>query len=365
MLKVRENIRALAPYVPGKPIEELERELGIREIVKLASNENPLGPSPRAVEAIRETLGGVSRYPDGSGFELRGALAARHGVDPAQIVLGNGSNDVLEIAARTFLGPGDEAVFSRHAFIVYPLVTQAAGATGVEVPAAPGLGHDLSAMADALTPKTRLVFLANPNNPTGTLFGKDEWKAFLRRVPEDVPLVVDEAYAEYVTDEDYPDPWSDLSAGRRLIVTRTFSKIYGLAGLRLGYAVTTREMADLLNRVRQPFNVNQLALRAGVAALGDEAFVRRSRDVNTRGLRYLRSHLEKRGFSVTPSWGNFVLVDMGRPAGPYYEALLRKGVIVRPVAGYGLPHHLRITVGTQEELEIFARALDGVSKEMA
>lgn len=360
MSKVRQNIETLAPYVPGKPVEELERELGITDIIKLASNENPLGPSPMALAAAHEAVGQINLYPDGSGHDLVQAIAKRHGVAPEQVVLGNGSNDVLEVAARTFLAPGDEVVFSQYAFVVYRLVSQAIGASMVEVPAREDLSHDLDAIAAAITDKTRVVFLANPNNPTGTMFNAGEWDAFLRKVPGHVLLVVDEAYAEYVGDETYPDHWKALSAGRDILITRTFSKIFGIAGLRVGYGVTSAGNANYMNRVRQPFNTNLVAQAAARAALEDHEFVRRSREVNARGIHYLRAHLEKRGLKVTPSWGNFVLVDLGRPAMPVYDGLLRRGVIVRPMGGYGLPNSLRITVGTTEELHHLAKALDSL-----
>ncbi|MCB0218172.1 MAG: histidinol-phosphate transaminase, partial [Chrysiogenetes bacterium] len=311
MSKVRQNIETLAPYVPGKPVEELERELGITDIIKLASNENPLGPSPMALAAAHEAVGQINLYPDGSGHDLVQAIAKRHGVAPEQVVLGNGSNDVLEVAARTFLAPGDEVVFSQYAFVVYRLVSQAIGASMVEVPARADLSHDLDAIAAAITDKTRVVFLANPNNPTGTMFSAEEWEKFLARVPEHVLLVVDEAYAEYVGDETYPDHWKALKAGRDVLITRTFSKIFGIAGLRVGYGVTSAGNANYMNRVRQPFNTNLVAQAAARAALEDHEFVRRSREVNARGIHYLRAHLEKRGLKVTPSWGNFVLVDLG------------------------------------------------------
>lgn len=359
-MKVRDNIENLAPYVPGKPVEELERELGISEIIKLASNENPLGPSPKAVVAAREAAGRVNLYPDGSGHELVLALSERHGVAPEQIVLGNGSNDVLEVCARTFVAPGDEVVFSQYGFVVYRLVSQAIGATKVEVPAREDLSHDLDAIAAAVTDRTRVVFLANPNNPTGTMFSAREWENFLGKVGDDVLIVVDEAYAEYVNDPDYPDHWQALAAGRNVLITRTFSKIFGIAGLRVGYGVTSPENANYMNRVRQPFNTNLVAQAAARAALGDTEFVRHSREVNARGIHYLRAHLEKRSLKVTPSWGNFVMVDMGRPAMPVYEGLLRRGVIVRPMGGYGFPNSLRISVGTTEDLHHLTKALDAV-----
>lgn len=365
------GIRALQPYQPGKPVETLERELGIARALKLASNENPLGPSPRAIEAIRAAAASQHVYPDGAGFALRTALAETLGVDARGITLGNGSNELLELIARVWLAPGRRAVFSAHAFAVYPLVTQACGAEGVAVPALPAddarqpYGHDLAAIARALDARTRVVFLANPNNPTGTWFDATALDSFLAQVPSDVVVVLDEAYCEYVTEPTYPDGVARLPRWPNLIVTRTFSKIYGLAGLRLGYAVSSPEIADLLNRARQPFNVNALAQVAGLAALADTEHVARSVAVNRDGLRAVTDALQARGHRVLPSVGNFVAFHVARggdavSASAVYDGLLREGVIVRPVENYGLPGFLRVTVATADENAAFLAALDRV-----
>ncbi len=356
-------VRAIAPYQPGKPISELAREMGIPEaqIVKLASNENPLGVAPAARAAIEEALPELGRYPDGNGFTLKSALAARYGLSMDRIVLGNGSNDVLEMAAIAFLAPGRSAVYAQHAFAVYPLATQARGARGIVVPAQ-RYGHDLAAMRKAIDADTRLVFIANPNNPTGTLLAGAELEAFLREVPPQVVVVLDEAYNEYLPAADRYDSLAWLERHRNLVVTRTFSKAYGLAGLRVGFALCDERIAELLNRVRQPFNVNELALVAATAALGDAAFVRRSHELNLAGMQQLTDGFRRLGLAWIPSSGNFVSVEIPRAngasrAGAAFEKLLRQGVIVRPVGGYGLPDHLRVTVGLPEENERFLAAL--------
>ncbi len=361
------GVQALRPYEPGKPVETLERELGIREAVKLASNENPLGPSPRAVEALRNALGNLHIYPDGNGFALKQALADRHGVSPAQVTLGNGSNEILELVARTWLAPGRNAVYSRHAFAVYPLVVQAVSAEGRAAPARPAesdqpYGHDLDAMAALIDADTRVVFVANPNNPTGTWLSAQALERFVARVPAETLVVVDEAYAEYVEEPDYPDTTQWLERFPNLLVTRTFSKIHGLAGLRLGYSICSAMVAELLNRVRQPFNVNALAQVAGLAALGDTAHVAESVRVNREGLRQVEAGLRERGLGCIPSVGNFLTFDVREAPGPVYERLLRQGVIVRPVANYGLTTHLRVTIGTPSENGRFLQALDAVLK---
>lgn len=342
------GIGSLQPYVPGKPVEELERELGITGSIKLASNENPLGPSPRALAAARERLGELSRYPDGGGFALRQALAAHHGVGPAMVTLGNGSNDVLDLVARTFLGPGREAVFSEHAFAVYPICTQAVGAEARIAPAR-SYGHDLAAMGDLIGERTRVVFIANPNNPTGTWLPRAELRAFLQGLPSHLVVVVDEAYFEYVQQPDYPDSSRWLDDFPNLIVTRTFSKAYGLAGLRVGYGLSHPQISELLNRVRQPFNVNSLALAAAQAALGDGDFLARSVQVNRAGMAQLEAGFRELGLGFIPSVGNFLCVDLGRPAAAINRQLLELGCILRPVANYGLPNHLRVTVGLEAE----------------
>ena len=354
-----DGVRRLTPYQPGKPIEELERELGLKDVVKLASNESPIGPSPLALQAARGALGDLARYPDGSGFRLKAELSERLGVTSEQLTLGNGSNDVLEFVVRAFADARNEVVFSEHAFAVYPLATLAVGAKPVQVPAL-DYGHDLCAMLAAITDATRVVFVANPNNPTGTFSRRDELASFIAKVPEHVLVVVDEAYCDYIRRNDYPNcvPW--IAEYPNLVVTRTFSKAYGLAALRVGYAVSHPDVADLLNRVRQPFNVNSIALAAAQAALGDEAHLSRAIEVNDVGLAYLDKAFRARGLPFIASVGNFVTVQLPRDANEVYDGLLRRGVIVRPVAGYGLAHHLRVSVGTERENRAFVAALDAV-----
>lgn len=349
------GVRGLQPYIPGKPIEELEREYGLTNVIKLASNENPLGPSPKALVAAQAALPEIARYPDGGSFALKRALAAKLGVLAEQITLGNGSNDILEFAARAFVNAQDEVVFSQHAFAVYPLVTQAVGGRAVEVPAREW-GHDLAAMRAAITTRTRLIFIANPNNPTGTWLRRAMLEEFLDEVPANVLVVVDEAYFEYVQESDYPDTVEWLARYPNLVCSRTFSKIYGLAGLRVGYGVSSPAIADILNRVRQPFNVNSIAQAAALAALDDDAHLDKARRVNTDGMRQLVKGFDQLGLRYIPSVGNFVCVEVGE-AGSVYEQLLRAGVIVRPVTNYGMPRHLRVTVGLENENRRFLDAL--------
>lgn len=360
-----EGIRNLQPYTPGKPIETLERELGITNSLKLASNENPLGASSMALQALHMPLETLALYPDGGGFALKETLAGVFDLSSEQITLGNGSNDVLDLIARCFLAPGRNAVFSAHAFAVYPIVTQACGATAKVAEANPidhpmPYGHDLEAMVDLIDEQTQVVFIANPNNPTGTWLAGDVLRWFMDKVPAHVIVVIDEAYFEYVEELDYPDTMMWLVDYPNLIVTRTFSKIYGLASLRVGYAVSHPEVADLLNRVRQPFNVNSLALAAATAAIEDEAQVTLSRQVNRAGLQQWEDACEVHGWGYIPSVGNFICVDVGRDALPVYDQLLREGIIVRPIANYGLPQHLRITIATTEQNERCIQALDKV-----
>lgn len=354
-----EGVRGLAPYQPGKPIEELERELGLTDVVKLASNENPLGPGPRARAAIANCIDDLGRYPDGNGFALKAALAVHLGIAMDTITLGNGSNDVLDLVARVFVRPGQEVVFSQHAFAVYALVTQAVGAKAVVTPARE-FGHDLEAMADAVGGGTRLVFIANPNNPTGTWVTQRDLKAFLHIMPEHVLVVVDEAYFEYVVEPEYPNciPW--VRQFQNLIVTRTFSKAYGLASLRVGYAISHPTVADLLNRVRHPFNVNGPGQAAAVAALQDSTHVTHSVAVNRVGMRQLEQGLKALGLDWISSVGNFLCVNVRRPGVPVYQALLQEGVIVRPLDNYDLSDFLRVTVGLEEENARFLGALERV-----
>ena len=362
-------VRSIAPYQPGKPISELAREMGLEEksIVKLASNENPRGIGPRTRAAIDAALGEIARYPDGNGFELKQALAKRYGVDMGSIVLGNGSNDVLELVALAFLGPGRAAVFSQHCFAVYPLATQARGARSIVVPAK-NYGHDLDAMAKATADEeTTVAWIANPNNPTGTFARHEEVEAFLKRVPERVLVVLDEAYNEYLPPELRGDSARLLKRHPNLVITRTFSKAYGLAGLRVGYALAHPSVADVMNRVRQPFNVNSIALAAATAALDDMEFVARSYAENLQGLRNLEEGARGLGLGYIPSHGNFITIRVavgGKSAPEIYKKLLKRGVIVRPVGGgYGLNEHLRVTVGTAAENERFLGALAASLKE--
>ncbi|TXG97091.1 MAG: histidinol-phosphate transaminase [Rhodocyclaceae bacterium] len=348
-------VRAISPYQPGKPITELAREMGIpvESIVKLASNENPLGMSPKAKAAVEKAITGVERYPDQ--FDLIAKLAARCGVAQNQVVLGNGSNDVLDLIARVFLAPGRSAVFAQHAFAVYPLATLSTGAELICVPAK-DYGHDLAAMRAAIRPDTRIVWIANPNNPTGNFLSYAAVREFLEGVPQDVVVVLDEAYNEYIPAAERVDTTAWLKDFPNLLICRTFSKIYGLAGLRVGYGVASAEIADLMNRVRQPFNVNNLAIAGALAALDDDTFLNASYELNRRGMAQIVAALEAHGLEYIPSSGNFVTFRAG-DAAAVNQKLLKQGVIVRPIAGYGLPEWLRVTIGTEAENARFIEAL--------
>ncbi|MDO9221324.1 MAG: histidinol-phosphate transaminase [Thiobacillus sp.] len=339
------HVRAIAPYQPGKPISELARELGLNEadIVKLASNENPLGPSPLALAAAQDALFDMALYPDGAGFSLKEKLAAQWSVAANQIVLGNGSNDVLDMAARAFLAPGTSAVYAQHAFAVYPIATQTVGAHGIAV-LAKDYGHDLNAMRAAIRDDTRVLWIANPNNPTGTFLPWAEVEAFLETVPQQVLVVLDEAYGEFLPPAERCDTAAWLARFPNLLIVRTFSKAYGLAGLRVGYGLGSAEVIDMLNRVRHPFNVNAPALAAAEAALDDVDFLARSYALNAAGMKQLAAGLAGLGVDVVPSKGNFLLAKVGDAARINTE-LLKRGVIVRPVANYGLPEFLRVSVG--------------------
>jgi len=355
--RVAPHIKAISPYVPGKPISELAREFGLEEsaIVKLASNENPLGPSPKALAAAQASLKDLALYPDGAGFALKAALCRKLGVAQENIVLGNGSNDVLDMAARAFLGTGTSAVYAQHAFAVYPIATLTAGAQGIEAPAK-NYGHDLAAMRAAIRDDTRVVWIANPNNPTGTFLPWPEIEAFLHEVPHHVLVVLDEAYGEYLPPEDRFDTVSWLTNYPNLLISRTFSKAYGLAGLRVGYGLGHPDVIDLLNRVRQPFNVNAPALAAAEAALDDSDFLEQSYRVNQAGLQQLAAGLNALGIEHVPSKGNFLLAKVG-DAARINQALLKSGVIVRPVGNYGLPQFLRVSVGLEAQNARFLGAL--------
>ncbi len=356
--QVPEYIRSLIPYEPGKPIEEVEREYGIANSVKLASNENPLGPSPKAVAAIRAKLDQLHLYPDGDCFYLKAGLAKKLGVAPETLIFGNGSNEIIELAARTFMRAGDEAVMAEQAFVVYQLIVQAVGGKSKQVPLK-DYTHDLDAIAAAISPQTRLVFLANPNNPTGTIYRRAAWEKFLAKVSPEVLLIVDEAYFEYVQDSDYPDSLKYHQEGRAILTLRTFSKLYGLAGLRVGYGVAPKELIAMMQRVRQPFNVNAPAQWAALAALDDREHVQRSLDVNRQGLAYLGAEFAKLGLAYVASQGNFILVRVGKGQ-EVFKQLLALGVIVRPMGGYKFPEHIRVTVGTMEENQKFIAALQKV-----
>ena len=353
------GVRALRPYEPGKPIDELERELGVSNIIKLASNENPLGPSAQAIAALQDELAELNLYPDGNAFNLKQALSRELNVAPAQLTIGNGSSDILDFVLRAFVTPEHEVMFAEHAFAMYPILTHIIGAKPVQVKAK-NWGHDLEAMAAAVTNATRVVFIANPNNPTGTWLTKNELTGFLDRIPEDVLVVLDEAYFEYVDEADYPNGVSLVADYPNLVVTRTFSKVYGLAGLRVGYGVSTPEVADYLNRVRPPFNVNQLALVAAEHALKDKEHLSKSVEFNREGMKQLVAAFEQLGIEYIPSVGNFISAKMPRSGKAVFDALLREGVIVRPVDNYGMPDYLRITIGTKEENNKFITALNKV-----
>ena len=358
-------IRAIAPYLGGKPIAELAREMGLNEadIVKLASNENPLGISPKAQMAIDEAVHNIARYPDGNSFELRKTVAEKFGFEQDeikhnQIVFGNGSNDILELVARAFLIANDEAIYSQHAFAVYPLVTQAVGATGVVVPAK-NFGHDLEGFLLAITPKTKLIFIANPNNPTGTLINKDALRAFIHAVPRHVLIVLDEAYDEYLSAENKSEAIGWLSEYENLIISRSFSKAYGLAGLRIGYGVMHADVADILNRVRQPFNVNSIAQAAAVASLLDDDFVARSYAANQAGMVQMTHGLSELGLAYIPSYANFVSFKVANAA-QVNQQLLQNGVIVRPIANYEMPDYLRVSIGLFSENARFLSVLSSI-----
>lgn len=350
------GILELSPYQPGKPVEALERELGIQNSIKLASNENPRGPGPLVRDAVVRASELLSRYPDGSGYALKERLAPHLGVAPQAITLGNGSNDVLELAARVFLAPGRSGVVSEFAFVVYPLVVTAVGAELLVAPAK-AWGHDLDAMRARVRDDTGMVFIANPNNPTGTWVSREALIGFLDDLPAHVIVVLDEAYFEYVERDEYPDGIALLARYPNLVVARTFSKIHGLAALRVGYSVSSPEIADLMNRVRQPFNVNSLAQAAAAAALDDVGYVTQSRELARLGMAEIEAGLEALGLDFIPSLGNFVTFRCPQDGAAIYERLLREGVIVRPIANYAMPHHLRATVGTPDENARFLAAL--------
>ena len=359
------HILDITPYQPGKPVEEVEREFGITGSIKLASNENPLGPSPKAVEAMKIAILSAHFYPDGGSFYLKEALAKKHALTPAHFFVGSGSDEVIELLMRTILTPADEVVLSKYSFIVYQLTAQGIGAKRHIVPPKPDYSHDLQAMAAAITPNTKMIFVDNPTNPLGAMVTRDEFAAFMARVPERVLVVADEAYDEYVEAENFPHSLDYLYNGRRMLILKTFSKIYGLAGLRIGYAMGPTPIIDAANRIRPPFNVNAIAQAAALAALDDVEHVQRSRAVNSQGKAYLSQAFAEMGVSYVPTQGNFIAIDLKRDAAPFFNHLLHQGVIVRPVKGYGLPNHLRITIGTPEQNERLIRSLKRALADLA
>jgi len=355
------GVQEIQPYQPGKPVEELERELGLTNIVKLASNENPLGPSEKVIASLASVYPELARYPDGSAYELKRRLSEFLNVAENKLTIGNGSNDVLELLARVYLSRDNESIISQHSFVVYPLVTRAIGAELKVIPAK-NYSQDLDATLDAISGKTRMIFIANPNNPTGTWINEDDLTKFLDQVRDDVIVVLDEAYFEYVQEASYPNGIALTEKYPNLVVTRTFSKAYGMAALRLGYSISHPDIADLMNRIRQPFNVNAMSLAASLAAIDDQDHVRRSVEMNTAGMRYIEAECQRLGLGFIPSVGNFLTIDFGRDAMPIYDGLLHEGVIVRPIGVYELPNHLRVTIGTTDENQRFVNALEKVLK---
>ncbi|MCX7800722.1 MAG: histidinol-phosphate transaminase [Fimbriimonadales bacterium] len=362
-LRIRPNVRRMVPYSPGKPVAEVQRELGLDSVVKLASNENPLGPSPKAVEAVRRAAACLHVYPDGSAYELRQALSRKFGVPPSQILLGNGSDELIHLLGLVFLGAADdEMVVGDPSFVRYDAAAHLADCRLVKVPLDGDLVHDLKAMARAITPGTKMVFVANPNNPTGTIVRKPEVDAFLRDLPDGVVLVLDEAYYEFAADvPDFPSSLEYVRAGKPVVGLRTFSKAYGLAGIRIGYGFAPEEVVDAVDRAREPFDVNSLAQAAAVAALEDDEHVARTVANNRAGAERIAEALREAGARVYPTWANFVYADLGRPAQPVFDALLRKGVIVRTAASMGSATGLRVSVGTPDEVERFVRAFREVA----
>jgi histidinol-phosphate aminotransferase len=363
MIKSPDYISALKPYTPGKPIEELEREIGIKGSVKLASNENPLGPSPKALRAVINSLNepntsnSINRYPDGSGYYLKKALSDRLSIEENELILGNGSNELIDIAVRTFLRPGDEAVMAHPSFVVYPLSVQALGGRPIQIPLKEHT-HDLQAIADAVTKKTKMIFIANPNNPTGTINKKDEFDHFLDKIPEGILIVVDEAYYEYVVDPDYADSMKHFRNGKDILILRTFSKIYGLAGLRIGYGIARSDILLEMNKIRPPFNTNSVAQKAAICALQDNTHVRHSQEINEEGKKYLYKKFDSLKIRYIPTEANFIYILLGEDAYLLYNKMLRYGVIVRPVG----PQEIRVTIGLPEENKRFIEAFKAVMR---
>ena len=358
---INSGIKGLTPYEPGKPIEDLEREYGIKNAIKLASNESPLGPSPKVLEVLKEVISGIHRYPDGNGSRLKEALSTRHSISTDMLTLGNGSNDIIELVARCFLTPNDNAVYSKHAFAVYPLVTQSLGAQGVEVEAK-DWGHDLQAMLDAINDKTKVVFIANPNNPTGTFLERNEIIRFLEKIPSEIIVLLDQAYFDYSNYEMEDVPFSLVNNFPNLIISRTFSKAYGLAGLRVGFSVTSSSLADYLNRVRQPFNVNSIALSAAEVALDDTEHLEKCLKLNKQEKERFYKFFESHQYHFIKSFANFISFDCKGSSNKVFNSLLPKGVITRSMEIYKMPNHLRVTIGLPEENSVFMESLTSLNE---
>lgn len=364
MIKPPAYVSDIKPYVPGKPVEELERKLGIKDSIKLASNENPLGPSPMALNSILDDLtntkssNSFNRYPDGNGYYIKKALTEKLFVSEDEIILGNGSNELIDIAARTFLQPGDEAVMAYPSFVVYPMSTQAIGAKPVQIPLK-NHTHDLDAIGDAITSRTKMVFIANPNNPTGTINKRDEFDRLMKRIPDGLLVVIDEAYYEYVTDPEYADSMKHFRYGRDILILRTFSKIYGLAGLRIGYGIARKDIVSEMNKLRPPFNTNAIAQKAALWALKDEDHIKSTKEINEQGKRYLYKEVDSLGLKYVPTEANFIYMPLGQDANILYNKLLREGIIVRPMG----PQEIRVTIGLPEENKRFIEALKKVISE--
>ncbi len=355
MITAPEYVNSLKPYIPGKPIEELERELGIRDSIKLASNENPLGPSPFAIEALKSSIANLNRYPDGSAFYLKRALSELHDIEPEQIIIGNGSNEIIDIAVRTFLVPCAEAIMAEPSFIVYPMSVTAANCNAIKV-SLKDMRHDLEGMAAAITRNTKIIFIANPNNPTGTIVREKEFDDFINKVPDNILIVMDEAYYEYVTDEEYPDSIRYFREGRDILILRTFSKIHGLASLRIGYGIANKRIIEQMNKIREPFNTSSIAQSAALGALKDKEHIRRSISFNIQGKKYLYDQLGLSVIQFVHTEANFVYIILKQNAFELYNKLLRKGIIVRPMG----KNTIRLTIGLPKENEQFIKNLKGV-----
>jgi histidinol-phosphate aminotransferase len=357
---VRKEIREITPYITGKPIEEIRRELGVKgEIIKLASNENPMGPSPLAIEVIEREVKNLHYYPDGTGYALREKLAERLGMSGEEIILGAGSCEVIELIGKTFVSPGDEVISSKYAFTVYQLATRIVGGKNIVVPAN-AYGHDLKAMRDAITDNTKVIFIANPNNPTGTMNTAQEISKFLDSVPDDVVVVIDEAYYEYIEREDYPKTLSYVKDKRNLIILRTFSKVHGLAGLRIGFGIAKKDLIQFINQVREPFNTSRIAQDAALAAIDDQEHIRKSVESNKKEKQYFYEILEKEKLSFLPSEGNFVTLDLKMNAQEIFHKLMCEGVVVRPLEMYDMPNAIRVTVGTRSQIDKFVQSIKKV-----